>query len=60
MMNLTSFEESVREQNLAVRGLIVWRDEEVAARYQPEPEQRQNLYSGTKSFTSTACAFAVQ
>jgi beta-lactamase len=60
MLDITTFEDSVREQDLAVRGLIVWRDEEVVARYQPEPEQRQNIYSGTKSFTSTACAFAVQ
>lgn len=56
---LTAFESAVAKENLAVRGVRVYQDGTLVASYQPEPEQRQNQYSVTKSFTSTACAFAV-
>lgn len=59
-LNLTAFEVAVTEENLAVRGVRVYQDGALIASYQPEPEQRQNQYSVTKSFTSTACAFAVE
>lgn len=59
-LDLTKFIDAVRAENLAVRGMRVFRHGELIASYQPEPEQRQNQYSGTKSFTSTAVAFAVQ
>lgn len=57
---LTAFESAVAKENLAVRGVRVYQDGTLVASYQPEPEQRQNQYSVTKSFTSTACAFAVE
>ena len=59
-LNLEPFASAVREQNLAVRGMVVYQGGEIIGRYQPQPEQRQNQYSVTKSFTSTAAAFAVQ
>ena len=59
-LDLTAFTNAVKDEQLAVRGMRVYQDGELVASYQPEPEQRQNQYSGTKSFTSTACAFAIQ
>lgn len=59
-LDITGFVDAVKAENLAVRGMRVYQNGELAASYQPEPEQRQNQYSGTKSFTSTAVAFAVQ
>lgn len=59
-LNLEQFISTVNQQNLAVRGMVVYQDGEIIARYQPQPEKRQNQYSVTKSFTSTAAAFAVQ
>ena len=59
-LNISAFETAVAQENLAVRGLRVYRDGALIASYQPQPEERQNQYSGTKSFTSTACAFAIQ
>lgn len=59
-IDITAFVDDVRNENLAVRGMRVYQDGELVASYQPEPEQRQNQYSGTKSFTSTACALAIE
>ena len=59
-LDISAFETTVAQENLAVRGLRVYRDGALIASYQPQPEERQNQYSGTKSFTSTACAFAIQ
>lgn len=59
-LDLTAFTTAVKDEQLAVRGMRVYQNGALVASYQPEPEQRQNQYSGTKSFTSTACAFAVQ
>ena len=59
-LDISAFETAVAQENLAVRGLRVYRDGALIASYQPQPEERQNQYSGTKSFTSTACAFAIQ
>lgn len=59
-LDITGFVDTVRAENLAVRGMRVYQNGELVGSYQPEPEQRQNQYSGTKSFTSTAVAFAVQ
>ena len=59
-LDISAFETAVARENLAVRGLRVYRDGALIASYQPQPEERQNQYSGTKSFTSTACAFAIQ
>lgn len=59
-LDITGFVDAVKAENLAVRGMRVYQNGELVASYQPEPEQRQNQYSGTKSFTSTAVAFAVQ
>ena len=59
-LNISAFEAAVAQENLAVRGLRVYRDGALIASYQPQPEERQNQYSCTKSFTSTACAFAIQ
>lgn len=59
-LDISAFEATVAQENLAVRGLRVYRDGTLIASYQPQPEERQNQYSGTKSFTSTACAFAIQ
>lgn len=59
-IDLSAFEAAVAAENLAVRGMRVYQDGKLIASYQPKPEQRQNQYSVTKSFTSTACAFAVQ
>ena len=58
-LDLTAFEAAVTKENLAVRGVRVYQNGALVASYQPEPEQRQNQYSVTKSFTSTACAFAI-
>lgn len=60
MLDLEQFTSAVKERDLAVRGLVAYQDGEIVGRYQPQPEQRQNQYSVTKSFTSTAAAFAVQ
>lgn len=60
MLDLTKFESTVKNQNLAVKGMLVYKDDELIARYQPGPEERQNQYSVTKSFTSTAVAFGIQ
>lgn len=57
-IELAAFEEAVKD--LAVRGMVVYQDGEQLLHYQPQPEERQNQYSVTKSFTSTAVAFAVQ
>lgn len=59
-LDISAFETAVARENLAVRGLRVYRDGALIASYQPQPEERQNQYSCTKSFTSTACAFAIQ
>lgn len=59
-IDLSGFEAAVQGQQLAVRGMRVYQDGELIAVYQPEPERWQNQYSCTKSFTSTACAFAIQ
>lgn len=59
-LDIAAFESTVREENLAVRGVRVYQNGELVASYQPMPEERQNQYSGTKSYTSTACAFAIQ
>lgn len=59
-LDISAFEAAVARENLAVRGLRVYQNGVLTASYQPEPEQRQNQYSGTKSFTSTACAFAIE
>lgn len=59
-LDISAFEATVAQEDLAVRGLRVYRDGALIASYQPQPEERQNQYSGTKSFTSTACAFAIQ
>ena len=59
-LDISAFEATVAQENLAVRGLRVYRDGALIASYQPQPEERQNQYSCTKSFTSTACAFAIQ
>lgn len=59
-LDISAFEATVAQENLAVRGLRVYRDGTLIASYQPQPEERQNQYSCTKSFTSTACAFAIQ
>lgn len=53
-LDISAFETAVAQENLAVRGLRVYRDGALIASYQPQPEERQNQYSGTKSFTSTA------
>lgn len=60
MIDLTGFEAAVKEQSLAVKGMLVYKDDRIIAEYRPEPEERQNQYSVTKSFTSTAAAFAIQ
>lgn len=57
-LDISAFETAVARENLAVRGLRVYRDGALIASYQPQPEERQNQYSGTKSFTSTACALS--
>ena len=54
-LDLTAFTTAVKDEQLAVRGMRVYQNGALVASYQPEPEQRQNQYSGTKSFTSTAC-----
>lgn len=59
-IDLSAFRAAVVSQNLAVRGMRVFQNGKLVASYQPQPEQRQNQYSGTKSFTATACAFAIQ
>lgn len=59
-MDLSRFIDTVQAEKLIVRGMRVFQNSQLIASYQPESEQRQNQYSGTKSFTSTAVAFAVQ
>ncbi len=59
-VDLTGFSETVRREELAVRGVRVFQDGALVGSYQPEPEQRQNQFSCTKSFTATAVAFALQ
>lgn len=57
-INLDGFKKAT--ESLAVNGVVVYQDGEELVHYQPKPEERQNQYSVTKSFTSTAVAFAVQ
>ncbi|MDL2300983.1 beta-lactamase family protein [Lachnospiraceae bacterium OttesenSCG-928-D06] len=57
-IDLNKFQEDIKE--LEVKGMVIYQNGEILLRYQPLPEQRQNQYSVTKSFTSTAAAFAVQ
>ncbi len=57
-IELKAFQEAVK--NLGFRGMVVYQDGEQLVHYQAQPEERQNQYSVTKSFTSTAVAFAVQ
>lgn len=57
-IDLISWKEAVR--NLAVNGIIVYQNGEMLIHDQYKPEKRQNQYSCTKSFTSTAAAFAMQ
>ena len=59
-LDLTAFKETVTQQNLAVRGIRVFQNNLLTASWQPVTLARQNIYSGTKSFTSAACGFAVQ
>ena len=59
-LDISDFEKVVECDKLAVRGLRIFQDNELVASWQPVPLERQNQYSGTKSFTSTACAFAVE
>lgn len=59
-MELSAFCAAVREERLAVRGVRVYQNGVLTASYQPEPERRQDQYSGTKSFVATACAFALK
>ena len=46
-LDLSAFEAAVTSENLAVRGMRVFQAGQLIAYYQPEPEQRQNQYSGT-------------
>lgn len=58
---LTNMDHFLEEApKLDVKGMIIYRKGEKVFHYQPKPEARQNQYSITKSFTSTAVAFAVQ
>lgn len=57
-IDMTRFERESRF--LEIRGMVIYQDGEQLLHYQPMPEMRQNQYSVTKSFTSTAVAFAVQ
>lgn len=57
-IELRAFKEAVKD--LGFRGMVVYQDGKELLHYQAQPEERQNQYSVTKSFTSTAVAFAVQ
>ena len=58
-MNLDAFIEISKQQQLAVRGLQVYQHGQRIAVWQPCPEERQNQFSVTKSFTSTAIGLAI-
>ena len=45
-LDLTAFVNTVKDEQLAVRGMRVYQNGELVGSYQPEPEQRQNQYSG--------------
>ncbi len=60
LINLEGFERTVQKEELAVNAMRIYKDGELVGSYLPGAEKRQNIYSGTKSFTSTACAFAVE
>ncbi len=55
-MNLEKFASCAEE--MRVLGIIVEQDGEVLARYTSEPPCRRNVYSVSKSFTSTAVGIA--
>ncbi len=57
-IDMTGFLEAIKD--LTVNGMVVYQNDELLVHYQPKPEEKQNQYSGTKSFTSTAVGFAVQ
>lgn len=57
-IELAAFQEAVKD--LGFRGMVVYQDGEKLVHCQARPEERQNQYSVTKSFTSTAVGFAVQ
>lgn len=57
-INMTVFLNAIKD--LTVNGMMVYQNDELLVHYQPKPEEKQNQYSGTKSFTSTAVGFAVQ
>ncbi len=56
-INMTGFLDAIKD--LTVNGMMVYQNDELLVHYQPKPEEKQNQYSGTKSFTSTAVGFAV-
>jgi len=59
-LDLTAYKEYIQREGLEVRGMRVYQDGDLIASWQPRSDKRQNIYSGTKCFTSTACAFAIQ
>ncbi len=55
-MNIEKF--TSRAEQMRVLGIIVEQNEKVLARYTSEPPCRRNVYSASKSFTSTAVGIA--
>jgi CubicO group peptidase (beta-lactamase class C family) len=57
---LSDFIALTRDNHLQVYGIVVLQGGKKAAEYHFMPEERRNLYSATKSITSTAVGLAVQ
>lgn len=57
---LSRFIDEINNKNLNVFGIVVIKDGIKVAEYHFVPEVRRNLYSATKSFTSTAIGIAIE
>jgi CubicO group peptidase (beta-lactamase class C family) len=58
-MNIKPFIEAVERQKLKVEGVIVFQGGSETARYRRIPEQKRNVFSVSKSFSSIAVGMAI-
>ncbi len=58
MIDLSKFIEVSEKESLGIKNLIVKQHGKIIGRWDPELDERRNLYSATKSFTSIAVGIA--
>jgi CubicO group peptidase (beta-lactamase class C family) len=56
---LSEFRKAIENMNIPVYSIVVLKDGEKVAEHHFMPEKRRELYSVTKSFTSTAVGIAI-